>query len=302
MCWYGHIGDGNLHLNILKPPDWSERAFLERCHAVSPELFKLVAERSGSISAEHGVGLLKRDFLGYSRSPEEMALRRGLKRVFDPNGVMNPGKPDTLTHYPPPQVAVQPPRIGAEGALPLRHHRAAIAPAHLGRAPGAATPRKLESRPIRQPSPRRPPRGTAARRRAARTRNGLPGAIGGNSPAGWHPPAVRLLPRRATGARSWNPADRSAAHPTVLPTSARWSGRPLQGCPALPCRRGRQPAVDGPGRCRGRVAATRSRSAGWPSSPAPAKGGRPPPRHPGAAHDQHAVVGGKVRNPIARSR
>ena len=92
VCWYGHIGDGNLHLNILKPPDWGEQAFLERCHRVSPELFKLVEERGGSISAEHGVGLLKRDFLRYSRSSEEVALMRSLKRVFDPNGVMNPGK------------------------------------------------------------------------------------------------------------------------------------------------------------------------------------------------------------------
>jgi len=92
VCWYGHIGDGNLHLNILKPPGWSEQAFLERCHRVSPELFRLVAEHGGSISAEHGVGLLKRDFLGYSRSPEEVALMRALKTVFDPNGVMNPGK------------------------------------------------------------------------------------------------------------------------------------------------------------------------------------------------------------------
>ncbi len=92
VCWYGHIGDGNLHLNILKPSGWSEPEFLAHCHRVSPELFKLVAEHSGSISAEHGVGLLKREFLGYSRSPEELALMRGLKRTFDPNGVMNPGK------------------------------------------------------------------------------------------------------------------------------------------------------------------------------------------------------------------
>ena len=92
VCWYGHIGDGNLHLNILKPAGWSEQAFLKRCHEVSPELFKLVAERGGSISAEHGVGLLKREFLSYSRSPQETELMRGLKRLFDPNGVMNPGK------------------------------------------------------------------------------------------------------------------------------------------------------------------------------------------------------------------
>ena len=92
VCWYGHIGDGNLHLNILKPDDLSIDAFYERCHRISPALFEAVRARRGSISAEHGVGLLKRDFLPFSRSPVEIALMRSVKRVFDPNGVMNPGK------------------------------------------------------------------------------------------------------------------------------------------------------------------------------------------------------------------
>ena len=92
VCWYGHIGDGNLHLNILKPDDLSVDAFYERCHRISPALFEAVRARRGSISAEHGVGLLKRDFLPFSRSPAEIALMRSVKRVFDPNGVMNPGK------------------------------------------------------------------------------------------------------------------------------------------------------------------------------------------------------------------
>ena len=92
VCWYGHIGDGNLHLNILKPDDLSIDAFYERCHRISPALFEAVRARRGSISAEHGVGLLKRDFLEFSRSPAEIALMRNLKQVFDPNGVMNPGK------------------------------------------------------------------------------------------------------------------------------------------------------------------------------------------------------------------
>lgn len=92
ICWYGHIGDGNLHLNILKPAGLSQEAFYERCHAISPEIFARVAALNGSISAEHGVGLLKRDFLNFSRSPAELALLRSLKAVFDPNGIMNPGK------------------------------------------------------------------------------------------------------------------------------------------------------------------------------------------------------------------
>jgi FAD/FMN-containing dehydrogenase len=92
VCWYGHIGDGNLHLNILKPATLSIDEFFARCHRISPRIFEIVAWHDGSISAEHGVGLLKRDFLGYSRSAEEIAAMRALKSVFDPNGVMNPGK------------------------------------------------------------------------------------------------------------------------------------------------------------------------------------------------------------------
>lgn len=92
VCWYGHIGDGNLHLNILKPAGLDQADFYARCHEISPRIFEAVAARGGSISAEHGVGLLKRDFLGYSRSREEIAVMRGIKAVLDPNGIMNPGK------------------------------------------------------------------------------------------------------------------------------------------------------------------------------------------------------------------
>ena len=92
VCWYGHIGDGNLHLNILKPAGLSQQDFYQRCHAISPKIFERVAAHGGSISAEHGVGLLKRDFLGYSRSPEELEVMRAMKAVLDPGGVMNPGK------------------------------------------------------------------------------------------------------------------------------------------------------------------------------------------------------------------
>ncbi len=92
ICWYGYIGDGNLHLNILKPASLSQAEFYERCHGISPQIFERVAALNGSISAEHGVGLLKRDFLGFSRSAGELALMRALKLVFDPRQIMNPGK------------------------------------------------------------------------------------------------------------------------------------------------------------------------------------------------------------------
>ena len=92
VCWFGHLGDGNLHLNILKPPALDVGAFHERCDAISPALFAAVQAHGGSISAEHGVGLAKRDFLGFSRSEAEIAILRGVKAALDPNGVMNPGK------------------------------------------------------------------------------------------------------------------------------------------------------------------------------------------------------------------
>ena len=92
VCWYGHIGDGNLHLNILRPDDVSVEEFMAKGHAMSPKIFELVQARGGSISAEHGVGLLKKDFLSYSRSAAEIELMRGLKQLFDPHQILNPGK------------------------------------------------------------------------------------------------------------------------------------------------------------------------------------------------------------------
>ena len=92
VCWYGHIGDGNLHLNILRPDSLSVEEFFHVGHTMSPKIFELVQSRRGSISAEHGVGLLKRDFLGYSRSDEEITLMRDLKQVFDPDQILNPDK------------------------------------------------------------------------------------------------------------------------------------------------------------------------------------------------------------------
>jgi len=92
VCWYGHIGDGNLHLNILKPDGLSIDEFYANCGRISPQIFALVEEVDGSISAEHGVGTLKADYLQFSRSPEQIAAMRALKAVFDPAGIMNPGK------------------------------------------------------------------------------------------------------------------------------------------------------------------------------------------------------------------
>lgn len=92
IVWFGHIGDGNLHLNILKPEDLSAPEFLEHCEHISDLVYGVVRDFGGSVSAEHGVGLLKKKHLTYTRSEEEVRLMQGLKTVFDPAGIMNPGK------------------------------------------------------------------------------------------------------------------------------------------------------------------------------------------------------------------
>lgn len=92
IIWFGHIGDGNVHLNILKPENLPKEEFFKRCNEVSYGIFDAVKKYRGSISAEHGVGLLKKPYLQYSRSESEIAMMQALKKVFDPNNIMNPGK------------------------------------------------------------------------------------------------------------------------------------------------------------------------------------------------------------------
>ncbi|WP_375162945.1 FAD-binding oxidoreductase [Pseudomonas sp. LS44] len=92
IIWFGHIGDGNLHLNILKPDALSKDEFFAKCATVNQWVFETVQKYNGSISAEHGVGMTKRDYLTYSRSEAEIAYMKAIKAAFDPNGIMNPGK------------------------------------------------------------------------------------------------------------------------------------------------------------------------------------------------------------------
>ena len=92
VIWFGHIGDGNVHLNILKPENLEAQVFFEQCGSVSNQVFSLVQQYGGSVSAEHGVGLLKKPYLNYSRDPQEIEYMRLIKQAFDPNGVLNPGK------------------------------------------------------------------------------------------------------------------------------------------------------------------------------------------------------------------
>ena len=92
IVWFGHIGDGNVHLNVLRPDDLPMEEFQRRCGEVSRWVFEIVERYGGSVSAEHGVGLLKKDYLPYSVSGVEIDIMRQIKRAFDPLGIMNPGK------------------------------------------------------------------------------------------------------------------------------------------------------------------------------------------------------------------
>ena len=89
---HGHIGDGNLHLNtVMKGFDDMESAKKIKA-ALQPFVFDYIKEKGGSISAEHGVGLLKTDYLGHSKSQEMISYMGHMKQVFDPRGILNPYK------------------------------------------------------------------------------------------------------------------------------------------------------------------------------------------------------------------
>ena len=92
VCWFGHIGDGNLHLNILKPETLSKDDFFAACQVVNKQVFETVQKYGGSVSAEHGVGMTKKPYLNYSRSETEIEYLKQIKQVFDPNSIMNRGK------------------------------------------------------------------------------------------------------------------------------------------------------------------------------------------------------------------
>ncbi len=87
---FGHIGDSNVHLNVHVDKESVASAAME--HEVEQVVYDLVRQWNGSVSAEHGIGLLKREFLGHTRTPEEIELMRAVKRTLDPFGILNPGK------------------------------------------------------------------------------------------------------------------------------------------------------------------------------------------------------------------
>jgi FAD/FMN-containing dehydrogenase len=92
VVWFGHIGDGNLHINVLRPDELDETTFIAQCEHVTKLLAATLQRHGGSISAEHGIGLVKRAYLESTHGAAEIALMQGVRKVFDPNGILNPGK------------------------------------------------------------------------------------------------------------------------------------------------------------------------------------------------------------------
>ncbi len=89
---FGHLGDGNIHYNVAQPVGADKADFLNRWDEVNAVVFEVVAKHGGSISAEHGIGVIKRDLLPKVKDPVAFELMRTLKRTLDPKGILNPGK------------------------------------------------------------------------------------------------------------------------------------------------------------------------------------------------------------------
>lgn len=92
VIWFGHVCDGNLHLNILKPKNMENDEFFLLCQQKSEAVYSLVRDYQGTLSAEHGIGLTKKNFLSFTKSEVEIEYLRSIKKIFDVNNILNPGK------------------------------------------------------------------------------------------------------------------------------------------------------------------------------------------------------------------
>jgi FAD/FMN-containing dehydrogenase len=89
---FGHLGDGNIHYNVSQPAGADRAEFLARWNDVNAAVFAVVKKFGGSISAEHGIGVMKREMLPSVKDPVALDLMRKIKRLLDPNNILNPGK------------------------------------------------------------------------------------------------------------------------------------------------------------------------------------------------------------------
>lgn len=98
---YGHLGDGNLHLNVSSLEDKHSQAVLKQ---IEPFVYQWTSQKKGSISAEHGIGYMKAESIGYSKPQKALGIMASIKGLFDPNMILNPYKvlPRALLHSQPP--------------------------------------------------------------------------------------------------------------------------------------------------------------------------------------------------------
>lgn len=89
---FGHMGDGNMHFNVSQPPGMDKKKYLDLWNEMNKVVFDVVLKFGGSISAEHGIGRLKKHHMPEIKSPVELQMMRDLKKLFDPKNIMNPGK------------------------------------------------------------------------------------------------------------------------------------------------------------------------------------------------------------------
>jgi FAD/FMN-containing dehydrogenase len=89
---FGHYGDGNIHYNVSQPVEMDKAVFMAQWDQVTAGVHEIVLDLKGSISAEHGIGRMKREILKNVKSEVELDMMRQIKALFDPNGILNPGK------------------------------------------------------------------------------------------------------------------------------------------------------------------------------------------------------------------
>jgi FAD/FMN-containing dehydrogenase len=89
---FGHLGDGNIHYSVSQPTGMNTDVYLSNWEALNAAVHEIVLDLGGSISAEHGIGRMKRDLLPHAKGAVAIDLMKSIKASFDPNGILNPGK------------------------------------------------------------------------------------------------------------------------------------------------------------------------------------------------------------------
>jgi len=92
VCCFGHMGDGNMHFNVSQPVGMDKQVYLARWHDMNRVVHDIVMRLNGSFSAEHGIGVLKREDMQRYKSVVELDVMRSLKQMLDPKGILNPGR------------------------------------------------------------------------------------------------------------------------------------------------------------------------------------------------------------------